>query len=121
MPAHTPGPARVLATPESQGVPNSLLPPIPAQNKSDKGRTLGCTGCELSVKVEGVIRLCHSWLEGWLDLTTVQLLQNRVGIQFTTAPPQPARSPTKEEVIGLEQSTQIGAQLFALPRPALAL
>lgn len=65
---------------------------MPGQDKPDKAHTLGCAGCELSVKVEGIIGLGHSWLEGWLDLTTVQLLQSDVGIRVTMAPPQLTRS-----------------------------
>lgn len=47
----------------------------PWTDKPDQGHTPGCAGCELSVKVEGVIGLGHGWLERWLDLTTVELLQ----------------------------------------------
>lgn len=71
------------------------LPPVPVQDKSGKGRTLGCAGCELGVKVKGVIRLGHGRLEGWLDLTTIQLLKSGVGILVTIRPPQPAGSPCR--------------------------
>lgn len=91
----------VLIAPASQGAPPPCLPPVPAQDKLDKGRTLGCTGCELGVKVEGVIGLRHGRLEGWLDLTTVQLLQSGVGILITIAPPQSSGGPMQEEVISL--------------------
>lgn len=70
------------------------LPPVPTgPRQSGKGRTLGCTGRELGVEVKGVIGLGHGRLEGWLDLTTVQLLKSGAGIPVTTAPPQPAGSP----------------------------
>lgn len=87
-----------LRLPESY---HPRLPPVPVQDKSDKGRTLGCAGCELGVKVKGVIRLGDGRLEGWLDLTTVQLLKSGVGIPVTITPPQPAGSPM-QEMIGPE-------------------
>lgn len=106
--AHTPGPARALTTPSSPGAPVALLPTVPAQDKPDKGRTLGRAGRELGVKVEGIIGLCHGRLEGWLDLTPVQLLQGGAGSLLTTAPPQPPSSPVQEERGPRAQATQTG-------------
>lgn len=83
--------------PKRPRLPTSLLGKGKPRTKSDEGRTLGCAGRELSVKVEGVIGLRHGRLEGWLDLTPVQLLQGGVGALVTLAPPQPISSPMQEE------------------------
>lgn len=55
--------------------------------------TCGCPGCELRVKVEGVLGPAHRWLEGRLDLLPVQLLQEKQdGLnEWVQGPPDGAR------------------------------